>query len=742
MNELAEMYPEIKKEIDGLVMSIREHVKCADPLNLLNFLISMNQMSMLNKPSEAMLSADDVFQLRTVEYIQSVLVSTPSEFVESGELVDQTHLFFLILEETSQLYEKMQLFYLIWGSKENDLDNNAHEYVMLAQMMSQVRGNQYQNYQIPVMRALLEPQDDLIQQTYHVDAYTIIQGLERLEKNLSSGRLDAAKKFGDFLDKYESVELSDECLDQGRGLFMQSIGVDLFDVKKATGWPDDLLNDLSLEIGEDESLFSHEEYNGWPLWNLPVQIKPCIKINDTVYTFDYYNFFDNFYRAFQKAICARNPKGNSLWNESQKLASEQTVGNIFAELLPECVIHYGNYYSIGNHNSAENDLLIEYKDVLFIIEVKAGSFTYTPAITDFDAHKKSLISLVEKAEQQCFRVKEYIENNDVATFFDGDDLKREAFSITRSNYTQLYMLDITVSDFNELAAQMEKIHIANTKENIIALSMNDLWVYKEYFDNPAIFIHFIKQRMNATQLESLVAFDELDHLGLYIEYNMYSITVRNMAADADSVVYFEGFREELDIYFSDLYRGKETEKPAQEIPEIINRIIEICNNKRKRDNAQFTNFLLDMSSDSRQNFCESVKQLSRRQIELKKMIPAFASGDTNYCLFINQPGIAHISQDEQVEYVLATLAKNESKACYLIELHFSNDGEIIDIDFNFLTQDNILPEDRERLLILGNSIYESRLKSILRQQKKKKIGRNDPCPCGSGRKYKQCCIGK
>lgn len=23
---------------------------------------------------------------------------------------------------------------------------------------------------------------------------------------------------------------------------------------------------------------------------------------------------------------------------------------------------------------------------------------------------------------------------------------------------------------------------------------------------------------------------------------------------------------------------------------------------------------------------------------------------------------------------------------------------------------------------------------------KKKIGRNDPCPCGSGRKYKKCCM--
>jgi uncharacterized protein YecA (UPF0149 family) len=23
-----------------------------------------------------------------------------------------------------------------------------------------------------------------------------------------------------------------------------------------------------------------------------------------------------------------------------------------------------------------------------------------------------------------------------------------------------------------------------------------------------------------------------------------------------------------------------------------------------------------------------------------------------------------------------------------------------------------------------------------------KIGRNEPCPCGSGRKYKKCCLGK
>jgi preprotein translocase subunit SecA len=28
------------------------------------------------------------------------------------------------------------------------------------------------------------------------------------------------------------------------------------------------------------------------------------------------------------------------------------------------------------------------------------------------------------------------------------------------------------------------------------------------------------------------------------------------------------------------------------------------------------------------------------------------------------------------------------------------------------------------------------------QSKKSKVGRNDPCPCGSGKKYKKCCYPK
>jgi len=39
----------------------------------------------------------------------------------------------------------------------------------------------------------------------------------------------------------------------------------------------------------------------------------------------------------------------------------------------------------------------------------------------------------------------------------------------------------------------------------------------------------------------------------------------------------------------------------------------------------------------------------------------------------------------------------------------------------------------------GRTMYRS---EGLRKETKKKIGRNDPCPCGSGRKYKRCCLDK
>jgi len=45
--------------------------------------------------------------------------------------------------------------------------------------------------------------------------------------------------------------------------------------------------------------------------------------------------------------------------------------------------------------------------------------------------------------------------------------------------------------------------------------------------------------------------------------------------------------------------------------------------------------------------------------------------------------------------------------------------------------------DQEMLLSHGDGADGSRAKTVRRQATK--VGRNDPCPCGSGKKFKKCC---
>ncbi len=58
--------------------------------------------------------------------------------------------------------------------------------------------------------------------------------------------------------------------------------------------------------------------------------------------------------------------------------------------------------------------------------------------------------------------------------------------------------------------------------------------------------------------------------------------------------------------------------------------------------------------------------------------------------------------------------------------------------------EKVLHEKAEFLRVNGAWLYnrEARLGPAPYKSATPKVGRNDPCPCGSGKKYKQCCLAK
>jgi len=54
----------------------------------------------------------------------------------------------------------------------------------------------------------------------------------------------------------------------------------------------------------------------------------------------------------------------------------------------------------------------------------------------------------------------------------------------------------------------------------------------------------------------------------------------------------------------------------------------------------------------------------------------------------------------------------------------------------------IRPEDVEKFrALLGDNLKQMELAPTEKQMFRKppRVGRNDPCPCGSGKKFKRCC---
>jgi len=61
----------------------------------------------------------------------------------------------------------------------------------------------------------------------------------------------------------------------------------------------------------------------------------------------------------------------------------------------------------------------------------------------------------------------------------------------------------------------------------------------------------------------------------------------------------------------------------------------------------------------------------------------------------------------------------------------------------FFERPHLLQEKHPKLYELLSEVFNLDTKSIIEKDsfvKRKSVGRNEPCPCGSGNKYKHCCL--
>lgn len=764
---LCASYDEVVQEIDHAIAEAAALVATLDPLALLHRAWWERGASHLMINNEADIGPEHAHAARMIDYVQSLIASTPRG-VQPADAPSEEN-WGRLQRLIESIFQKLNSRYFLCATAKQCKDGVTgdpafEEFHFRAQLYwCNVTGKQYQNHQIQALRELLAPQNRVIQELYDLSSEQLCDELAKIWHSQTKGIADAADAMFEFKKKSlaaleEDIQSGVTVDDEGErlrasiarhglkalgerayGLFL---GHDLFDLQKVTTLPPTFLEDFSWAPGQDVEFFAEGDFKGWPLRIWSIFKRPFIRLDGRYYCFDIAGLFDHFFRQLERRVFAAGKDLKRFWIDARKEVTETLPFEYLQRLLPGAVSFKEVYYWMGEAGKAaaryETDGILEFDDHLFIVEVKAGRFTYTSPTDDIHAHIQSLKNLVASPTKQGMRFLRYLQSSDEVPLL--DEAGTEVTRIRLSKYRQVNICAITLDPFTEIAAHIQHLPAIGVEvgnEGVWSLSLDDLRVYADIFKNPLEFLHFVQMRKAAFKSQILKLDDELDHLGLYLRHNDYPMHAAAIVKGSGAHLHFIGYRQEIDKFFSAQLLDDQSPSPLhQKMHPGLAGLLEFLSHSSKTGRSAIAAHLLDMSGDWRDKMFATLEQELARTHE-RQPRPFSTFGETRLTTFAWTPKWGRLQKQESRDHAKAMMVMNDEPSRVLLELSYDELGSLVDAEWQFLHRSDITIFEMPALQARGESLRDARLYRALAANRR--IGRNDQCPCGSGKKFKKCC---
>ena len=145
---------------------------------------------------------------------------------------------------------------------------------------------------------------------------------------------------------------------------------------------------------------------------------------------------------------------------------------------------------------------------------------------------------------------------------------------------------------------------------------------------------------------------------------------------------------------------------------------------------------MDLNGNQRIDFNQKIELCLKKQKNTQRIIPIQTNVFSLICL---QQNISYQNIDEADLYIYSNMFIMNEPNTILIKAYYDINGKLYDLDFieyNLATLSKVQQDEIQKYL---SFIKEKRIQNYIINNNIKKIGRNELCPCGSGKKYKRCC---
>ncbi|WP_250888420.1 SEC-C metal-binding domain-containing protein [Pseudomonas sp. RC3H12] len=389
----------------------------------------------------------------------------------------------------------------------------------------------------------------------------------------------------------------------------------------------------------------------------------------------------------------------------------------------------------GKRIVAEADVLVIFGDRIIIVQAKAKKLTLAARKGNDGQIKADFAAAIQKAYDQGAECAAAINSGKCRL----EDDRGQAVVLPKQ-IKEIYPFCVVSDHYPALAFQASQ-YLKYTEDEIVrppfVMDVFLLDVLAEMLDTPLRFLGYVRMRLESAQ--KLMMGHELTALAYHLRCNLWLDGEYNMVMLEDSIA------ADLDTAMAVRREGL----PGKRVPEGIltkmkgtfyERLIEQIERRPDPAILELGFTLLSMGEES----CTTVHKAIEGLTEMAK-----ADGKRHdFVLGMSEPGtgICFHCNPRPSEEAARSLEVHCSKRKYAqraAEWYGVSVGLSGEIQFGITLNS---PWERSRAMdeltkdMKPSSSFGTAMKTMERALVPKKYGRNDPCPCGSGSKYKKCCL--
>jgi SEC-C motif/Nuclease-related domain len=383
--------------------------------------------------------------------------------------------------------------------------------------------------------------------------------------------------------------------------------------------------------------------------------------------------------------------------------------------------------------AGEIDVLVVFANRAIILQAKSKKLTIPARKGNDNCLRGDFKKAIQNAYNQALSCAELLTNCDYRLI----DIASGIVEIHR-NFSKVYLFCVISDHYPALSLQAGEFLNCKKTDKIMYPFIMDVFLLDamtEMLQTPLYFLSYIDRRTGYE--DKINSMHELTVLSYHLKYNLW------MDGKHDFIHLDDSLCADLDLAMLTRRDGL----PGIETPEgiltkfkdtAINKIISEIETSEDPDTIDLGFMLLLLNEETMEQISSGIEQITslvKKDGKHHNITIGMEDGSTGLTIHCN-PETETESRPQLKRHCNARKYIGRAKTWFGICL----DSQNLKIKF-VLKLENEWKYSEEMEAIVNNRLKPQRTINFgQKAEARKKVGRNEPCPCGSGKKYKKCCL--